>query len=41
MDDSESMYTGHSSQGSLTDEWIEKIDVEDGGRATEDGAADV
>ena len=27
MDDHESMYTGHSSQGSLTDEWIEKIDA--------------
>ena len=27
MDDHEWMYTGCSSQGSLTDEWIEKIDA--------------
>ena len=27
MDDREWMYTGRSSQGSLTDEWIEKIDA--------------
>ena len=27
MDDHEWMYTGRSSQGSLTDEWIEKTDA--------------